>query len=149
MESFKSSPPEVFSGKGVLKICSKFTGERPCRSVILIKLLSNFIEITPRHGCSANLLYNFRTPFPRNTPWRPLGGMRSKLTLEKLKLRQTILVSCFYCEHFQLIQYSNGSSHPQVCCKKVFLKISNYSQENLCVRVSILIKLKAWGLQLS
>ena len=28
--------PEVFSRKGVLKICSKFTGEHPRRSVILL-----------------------------------------------------------------------------------------------------------------
>ena len=35
----RSSPPEMFLGKGVLKICSKFTGEHPCRSVISIKLL--------------------------------------------------------------------------------------------------------------
>ena len=31
---FRSSPPEVFLGKSVLKICSKFTGEHTCRSVI-------------------------------------------------------------------------------------------------------------------
>ena len=35
---FRSSRSEVFLGKGVLKICSKFTGEHPCRSAILIKL---------------------------------------------------------------------------------------------------------------
>ena len=34
-----SSPPGVFFGKGVLKICSKFTEEHLCRSVISIKLL--------------------------------------------------------------------------------------------------------------
>ena len=34
----RSSHPEVFLGKGVLKICSEFTGEHPCRSVISIKL---------------------------------------------------------------------------------------------------------------
>ena len=62
------SPPEVFFGKGVLKICSKFTAEHPCRSVIAIKLLCNFIEITLWSGCSpANLLHIFRTPFPKNT----------------------------------------------------------------------------------
>ena len=33
------STPEVLLGKGFLKICSKFTGEHPCRSVISIKLL--------------------------------------------------------------------------------------------------------------
>ena len=42
-ESFKniyrSSRPEVFLRKGVLKICSTFAGEHPCRSVISIKLL--------------------------------------------------------------------------------------------------------------
>ena len=27
---FRSSPPKVFLTKGVLKICSKITGERPC-----------------------------------------------------------------------------------------------------------------------
>ena len=45
-------------GKGVLKIWSKFTGEHPCQSVISIKLKSNFIEVTLRHGCSpVNLLH--------------------------------------------------------------------------------------------
>ena len=34
-----------------MKICSKHTGENPCRSVISIKLQSNFVEITLRHGC--------------------------------------------------------------------------------------------------
>ena len=33
--------PEVFLGKRVLKICSKFTGEHPCRSAISKKLLSS------------------------------------------------------------------------------------------------------------
>ena len=55
LSKFRSSHPEVFLRKGVLKICSKFTEERPCRSVIStksehpcqsvisIKLQSNFI----------------------------------------------------------------------------------------------------------
>ena len=56
----RGSHPEVFLGKSVLKICSKFTGEHPCRSVISIKLLCNFIKITLRHGCSpVNLLHIF------------------------------------------------------------------------------------------
>ena len=56
----------MFLGKGVPKICSKFTGEHPCRSAISVKLLCNFIEIAPapRHGCSpVNLKHLFlRTP---------------------------------------------------------------------------------------
>ena len=73
----KSSHPEVFFGKGVLKICSKFTGDHPCGSVISIKLQSNFIEITLRHWCSpVNLLHVFRTPFLKSTSGRlPLNDV--------------------------------------------------------------------------
>ena len=64
----RSSHPEVFLGKGVLRICSKYTGEHPCRSWISIKLLCNFIEISLWHWCSrVNLLHIFRTPFFKNT----------------------------------------------------------------------------------
>ena len=51
-----------------LKICSKFIEEHQCRSVVSVKLLCNFIEITLWHGYSpANLLHIFRTSFPKNT----------------------------------------------------------------------------------
>ena len=64
----RSSPPEVFLVKGVLKICSKYTREHPRRSAISIELLCNFIEIVLRQRCSPiNLLLIFRTPFPKNT----------------------------------------------------------------------------------
>ena len=67
------SRPEVFLVKSVLKICSKFTEEHPRRSVISIKLLFNFIEITLRHGCSpVNLLHIFKRPFLKNTSGRLL-----------------------------------------------------------------------------
>ena len=74
----RSSPAEVFLGKGVLKICSKFTWEHPCRSVISIKLQSNFIEITLRHGCSlVNLIHIFRTTFYKNTFGRLILDIQS------------------------------------------------------------------------
>ena len=41
---FRSSPLEMFLGKDVLKICSKFTGKDPCWSVISIKLQNNQAE---------------------------------------------------------------------------------------------------------
>ena len=70
---FTSSHPDVFLGKGVLKIWSKFTGEHPYWSVISIKLQSKFIVITLQHGCSpVNLLHIFRTRFLKNTSWRLL-----------------------------------------------------------------------------
>ena len=60
-----TSHPEVFLGKGVLKICSKCMGEQPCRSAISIKVQSDFTEIALRHGCSpVNFLRILRTPFP-------------------------------------------------------------------------------------
>ena len=37
---------------------------------------------------------------------------------------------------------------PMVFCKKTFLEISQNSQENICARVSFLIKLQVSGLQL-
>ena len=64
----RSSRPEMFLGKGILKIYSKFTGEHTCRSVISINLLCNFIEIAFRHGCSpVNLRHVFRAPFSENS----------------------------------------------------------------------------------
>ena len=56
---YRSSHPEVFLGKGAMKICSKFTGEHSCRNAISIKLL--WRECSP-----VNLLHIFTTPFPMN-----------------------------------------------------------------------------------
>ena len=65
----------MFLRKSVLEICSKFTGEYPCRSAISVKLQRNFIEIALRNGYSpVNLLHIFRTPFPNNTSgWQLLA----------------------------------------------------------------------------
>ena len=62
----KQSSIGFLGTKGVLKVCSKFIGEHPCRSVISIRLYS-FIGIRFRHGCSPlNLLHIFRTPLYKN-----------------------------------------------------------------------------------
>ena len=62
---WRRSPPEVFLGQGVLKICSKFyRKEHPYRSTISIKLLCNFIEIALWHGRSpSNLLQLWMAAF--------------------------------------------------------------------------------------
>ena len=63
----------MFLGKGVLKICCKFTREHPCQRAISIKLLFSFIEIALRHGCSpVKLLHIFRTPSLNNISERLL-----------------------------------------------------------------------------
>ena len=64
----RNSHPGIFLETVFLKICSKFTGEHSCRSVISIKLQSTFIEITLCYGGSpVNLPHIFRTPFTKNT----------------------------------------------------------------------------------
>ena len=91
----RSSRPEVFLAKGVLKICSKFTGEHPCRSVIL---LCNFIEIALQHGCSpVNLLHIFRKPFPRNTTgWLLLGIKQGSRSVCKKRGEKIIADKSFF-----------------------------------------------------
>ena len=70
---FRSSQQEVFFGKGVLKICSKFTGGHTCWSGISIKFLCKFIKITLWHGHSpVNLQHIFGISFPNNTSGRPV-----------------------------------------------------------------------------
>ena len=61
----------------------------PSQSAILIKLQSNFVEITSWYGCSPiNLLHVFRTPFPKNIPGQLLlekhGQPSENLLKEKL-----------------------------------------------------------------
>ena len=43
----RSSHPDLFLGKGVLKICNKFTGEHPCRSAISIFSKHLFLRAPP------------------------------------------------------------------------------------------------------
>ena len=81
--SFRRSPPKVFLGKGFLKICSKFTGEHPCQSVVSIKLICKIIEIALRHGFPAvDLLHISRTSFYKNTS-RGLLLFLQKMLLKK------------------------------------------------------------------
>ena len=81
---------EKFSGKVVLKICNKFTGEHPCQNAISVKLLCNFIEIALQHGWSpVNLLNIFTAPFSKNT----FEGLHLSLPDEEVKgMKVDILV---------------------------------------------------------
>ena len=49
------SYPGVFLGKGVRKICGKFTGEHPCRRATSIKLLCIFSEYLWRTASGKNV----------------------------------------------------------------------------------------------
>ena len=93
----RNIPPEVFFEKDALKRCGKFTSEQSCPSVISIKPLCNFIEITLRHGCSpVNLLHIFRIPFYKNSS----GGMLLKKVLCRFNLNITsLLLRCIWISH--------------------------------------------------
>ena len=81
--------------RGVLKICSKFTEEHPCRSI-------NFIEITLRHRCSSvNLLHIFRTSFPRNTSGRLLLNLSRKIRNKIKEQRES-----HYVRHYMVFIFA-------------------------------------------
>ena len=83
------------------EICSKFTRENPCRSVISIKLQSTFIEITLSYGCSpVNSLHIFRTPFLKNISGRLL--LKNQHTLDEHKYFRTAFAFSIRT------QFSNG-----------------------------------------
>ena len=93
--TFRSSRREVLLKEGVLKLCSIFTGERTYRSVISIKLLSNFIEITLWHGCSpVHLLHIFRAPFSKNTSGRLLLNLVVNVSSFKEEGVENQVVTC-------------------------------------------------------
>ena len=85
---FRSSHPEVFLEKGVLKIRSKYTGEHTCRCVIPARFLCKFIEITFWHGRSpVNLQHISRTPFPKNTSgWLLLYPLLRSVDFQRVDL---------------------------------------------------------------
>ena len=74
----RSSHPEVFLEKGVLKICIKFTGEHPCRSAISIKLQqSGWLLLTYENSQPGKLIKVCARYFSSNFYFSP-NDSRSK-----------------------------------------------------------------------
>ena len=64
----QKQPPRGVHKKRCFENMQQIYRRPPMPKCNFIKLQSNFIEITLRHGCfPVNLLHIFRTPFPRNT----------------------------------------------------------------------------------
>ena len=130
---FRSSRPEVFLEKGVLKVRSKFTGEHHGRSAISIKLLCDFNEIVLRHGYSpVNLLRIFRTSFSRNTSgWLLLNLYNTISWLSKtleyqqafLFYRVFLLIKLLRNKFFSFSQWTFQSAPSYVVCNAL---ISDY-----------------------
>ena len=115
LNTCRSSNLALFFGKDVLKICSKFTVEHPCRSVISIKLQSNFIETTLRlgfswsiHGCSGGVL---RKKYSENMQQRyrrtPTSTCNLKKVAKELYWNHTSawVFSCKFLAYFRNISF--------------------------------------------
>ena len=70
----RSSRPEVFLRKGVLKICSKFTGEHPCRTAISIKLLCNLFKSYFGMCVLLHICCIFQNNFSKEDLWIAASG---------------------------------------------------------------------------
>ena len=140
---YRSSRPEVLLGKGVLKICSKFTGEHPCRSAISAKLLCNFIEIALRNGCSpVNLLHIFRTPFLlKNTSGgtKIANALRSTFVIFVLwhsySTHSRQFEFCFDPVHFRSIYQHKNCQIWKYCLHVIFSHLFLIFISNLVLRI--------------
>ena len=103
----------MFLGKCVLKICSKYAWEHPCRSMISVKLQSNFTEITLLHGCSSvNLLHIFYNTFSQEHRWRAafavisdLFGVWKALAIETFNHRIKEIVAHFNNNYVKMPEF--------------------------------------------
>ena len=94
----RSSPPEVFLRKGVLKICCKFTGEYPCRSVISIKLQS-----FSAWGFSCKFAAYFQSTFSQEHLWRTASLVIHFWFLQKIckggKFMKILIITLVYQQY--------------------------------------------------
>ena len=91
---YRCSPPEVFLGKDVLKICSKFTSEHPCRSLISIKMLRNFaLQLYWNHTLtwvfSCKLAAYFLNTFSEEHPW--VAASDNNIRVSNMKITEHFL----------------------------------------------------------
>ena len=85
VRNYGSSPPEMFLSKGILKICSKFTGEHPWWSVI-------YWDCTLAWVFFCKFAAYFQNIFPKNTSWEWL------LKLDNYNWMNIPQAIIFFCE---------------------------------------------------
>ena len=130
----QKQPSEVFFGKGVLKIFSKFTRENPCRSALSIRLRSL------RHGCSSvNSLHIFRSPFSGNTsgglflkrddkiPWWKISRniVNVSYVTSYFNFQRKIMKPCFLMKtHINISQHWSFTNYIEITLDAQLSKIS-------------------------
>ena len=118
LESFRSSRPELFLGKGVLKIYSKFTGEYLCRSVISIKLQLDWNQALAWVFSSEFAAYSEKI-FSTEHIWMAASGALFLETLTDLILSSQLKNDYQSdCKHFQVLW-------EMIQCIDFFLHISS------------------------
>ena len=92
--------------------------------MISLKLHSNFIEITLRHGCSpVNLVHTFRTIFPKNTSGRGFFWKCKKTHFESRLIDD--IVSKLVCK------YTTNTDAHTCSAKYCYEKCSKFTEKHL------------------
>ena len=121
----------MFLRKGVLKICSKFTVEYPCQSVILIKLqktlLKSYFSMVVLQWICCKLNNTLELLYVAASDFQKVVG---KKTVKKTNLRcihQKNLLKLTECCHGKINRFLANVSilHPFHCVKSV--RIQSYS----------------------
>ena len=166
---FRNSSPvvQVFCKKGALRNFAKFTGKRLCQGLFFNKLAgrrsATLLKKRLWHGCfHVNFTKFLRTPFLTEhlqrlllQIWRINKGktvigdlltpLNLKMVINKTNSPTAMLQNVSFTLVLTLLQTLLKKKPPEVLLKKVFLIISQNSQENACARASFPIKLQ--GLQ--
>ena len=126
----------MFLWKGVLKLCSKCTGDQPCRSAISIKLLCNFTEITLRHGWfPVNLLHFLRTYFPKSTS----GGLLLFLPTQCIISFSQLAFAYLTWKPSKTVKSATRPKRTAILCKKYIQRFpkDSWGKNNIQISISL------------
>ena len=146
----RSSRLQMFFKIGVFKNFGNSRGKHLCWSLFLTKFLTNFIKDTPTQVFSCEICeifkntFSYRTPLVTASEWTLLS---SRLRNNKnfcwfLACFKDIFDSCILFPE-KVDERKLGAAVQRCSIKKLFVEISQNSQENTCARASFLLKLQA------
>ena len=106
---FRNNHSEMFCWKGVLKICSKFRGEHPCRSATSIKLQQLYWSRTSAWVFSCKFVAYFQNTFSTEHLWmaaseilfKKLNFKRSNISVETNMYRDSGFMRFRWFSFFQ------------------------------------------------